>query len=153
MESTTRWTPCQLSRLLHLSRISLQNKKNCVAKCVIGCSCQVQIVFLPQKDVKNLITLALFKNSLSICLNIFFFYYWTIFWLFVQRTFCFMLRILNSKRVLIRKISRKRYCNKYFSMFREVLWSRLQIFIKANLLVFIKWYLFSSIWFFQALNF
>ena len=152
MESTTRWTPCQLSRLLHLSQISLQNKKNCVAKCVIGCSCQVQIVFLPQKDVKNLITLARFKNSLSICLNIFF-NYWTIFWLFVQRTFCFMLRILNSKRVLIRKISRKRYCNKYFSMFREVLWSRLQIFIKANLLVFIKWYLFSSIWFFQALNF
>ena len=152
MESTTRWTPCQLSRLLHLSQISLQNKKNCVAKCVIGCSCQVQIVFLPPKDVKNLITLARFKNSLSICLNIFF-NYWTIFWLFVQRTFCFMLRILNSKRVLIRKISRKRYCNKYFSMFREVLWSRLQIFIKANLLVFIKWYLFSSIWFFQALNF
>ena len=152
MESTTRWTPCQLSRLLHLSQISLQNKKNCVAKCVIGCSCQVQIVFLPQKDVKNRITLARFKNSLSICLNIFF-NYWTIFWLFVQRKFCFMLRILNSKRVLIRKISRKRYCNKYFSMFREVLWSRLQIFIKANLLVFIKWYLFSSIWFFQALNF
>ena len=152
MESTTRWTPCQLSRLLHLSQISLQNKKNCVAKCVIGCSCQVQIVFLPQKDVKNRITLARFKNSLSICLNIFF-NYWTIFWLFVQRIFCFMLRILNSKRVLIRKISRKRYCNKYFSMFREVLWSRLQIFIKANLLVFIKWYLFSSIWFFQALNF
>ena len=137
MESTTRWTPCQLSRLLHLSQISLQNKKNCVAKCVIGCSCQVQIVFLPQKDVKNLITLARFKNSLSICLNIFL-NYLTIFWLFVQRTFCFMLRILNSKRVLIRKISRKRYCNKYFSMFREVLWSRLQIFIKANLLVFIK---------------
>ena len=116
MESTTRWTPCQLSRLLHLSQISLQNKKNCVAKCVIGCSCQVQIVFLPQKDVKNLITLARFKNSLSICLIIFF-NYSTIFWLFVQRTFCFMLRILNSKRVLIHKISRKRIVTNIFRCF------------------------------------